>query len=124
MAYKKGIAFNVTRLANLTTTIIGTVGRGQDGDLVGIARGDSEVWRQLPDAIAAQSGFDVNRLRLMIGDKTLVGAVVMGNQTLSRPLQHLLAEQVDITSICGDLLAPHVDIAEVVADFWCQYQDR
>lgn len=123
-AYEKGIAFNVTRLANLTTTIIGTVGGGRDNDLIGIARGDSEVWRQLPDAIAAQSGFDVNRLRLMVGEKTLVGAVVMGNQTLSRPLQHLVAEQIDITSICGDLLAPQVDIAEVIADFWCQYQGR
>ena len=41
--YHKPIAFNVTRLAGLTTTIIGTVGRGEDHDMVGIARGDSET---------------------------------------------------------------------------------
>ncbi len=48
--YIKIIPFNVTRLANLTTTIIGTVGQGDDPDLtgIGIARGDSETWRQLP----------------------------------------------------------------------------
>jgi len=48
-AHVKSIPFNVTRLANLTTTIIGTVGQGRDEDLLGIARGDSEIWRQLPD---------------------------------------------------------------------------
>ena len=58
-----------TRLAGLTTTIIGAVGRGQDDDLVGIARGDSETWRIMPDAIVAQSGFDINHLRLMVGRK-------------------------------------------------------
>ncbi|MFQ5617270.1 MAG: NAD(P)/FAD-dependent oxidoreductase, partial [Anaerolineales bacterium] len=36
--YRKQVPFNVTRLAGLTTTIIGTVGRGVDKDLVGIAR--------------------------------------------------------------------------------------
>ena len=68
-AYIKSAPFNVTRLAGLTTTIIGAVGRGRDDDLVGIARGDSETFRSLPDAISAQSGFDVNRLRLLIGEK-------------------------------------------------------
>ena len=34
-AYQKGIPFNVTRLAGLTTTIIGSVGHGRDQDLVG-----------------------------------------------------------------------------------------
>ena len=72
-AYSKPVAFNVTRLAGLTTTIIGKVGQGKDPDLHGIARGDSETWRQLPDSIAAQQDFDVNRLRLMLGEKTIVG---------------------------------------------------
>ena len=52
----KLVPFNVTRLAGLTTTIIGTVGRGRDDDLVGIARGDSETWRQLADCMIAQTG--------------------------------------------------------------------
>ncbi len=96
--YLKEIAFNVTRLANLTTTIIGAVGQGDDPDLVGIARGDSETWRQLPDAIAAQSDFEVNRLRVMVGNKTLLGAIVLGDQTLSQALQQLITQRVDIAS--------------------------
>ena len=117
-AYLKVVPFNVTRLAGLTTTIIGTVGRGDDKDLPGIARGDSETWRELPDAIAAQVGFDVNRLRILVGDKTLLGAIVMGDQTLSRPIHHLIADQVDITPIRDQLLQPGAPLADILADFW------
>jgi hypothetical protein len=118
--YRKEFAFNVTRLAGLTTTIIGTVGSGRDADVTGIARGDSETWRQLPDAIAAQSGFDVNRLRVMVGQSTLLGAVIMGDQTLSRALQHLIRGQVDITPIREKLLQSEMSLGDLIADFWIE----
>ena len=117
-AYLKAPPFNVTRLAGLTTTIIGTVGRGRDDDLVGIARGDSETWRQLPDSIVAQTGFEVNRLRLLVGEKTLLGAIVMGDQKLSFPLQRIITNNMDISPIRERLLAPHARIGDVVAEFW------
>ncbi|GIK08991.1 MAG: pyridine nucleotide-disulfide oxidoreductase [Anaerolineaceae bacterium] len=121
-AYLKSVPFNVTRLAGLTTTIIGAIGRGgRDEDLVGIARGDSETFRSLPDAILAQSGFDVNHLRLMIGRKTLLGALVMGDQTLSMPLQKMIADGADITPIRSRLLARDTRIADVVAEFWKEW---
>lgn len=116
--YQKSAPFNVTRLAGLTTTIIGTVGNGVDEDLLGIARGDSETWRQLPDAIAAQSGFDTNRLRLMLGEKKIIGAIVMGDQTLSTPIQKLVEAEADIRPIRNQLLAPHAPVADIIADFW------
>ncbi|MFZ5903419.1 MAG: NAD(P)/FAD-dependent oxidoreductase [Chloroflexota bacterium] len=120
-AYVKGAPFNVTRLAGLTTTIIGTVGRGRDDDLVGIARGDSETWRQLPNAIVAQTGFEVNRLRLIVGEKSLLGAVVMGDQTLSVPLQKMIAGGADISAVREKLLAPNAPLADVVVDFWKEW---
>jgi NAD(P)H-nitrite reductase large subunit len=119
-AYHKPIPFNVTRLAGLTTTIIGTVGSGRDEDLTGIARGDSETWRQLPDAIAAQSHFEINRLRLLVGEDRLLGAIIMGDQTLSRPLQHMVTEKIDITPIREQLLAPGASLSDMIANFWCQ----
>jgi len=122
--YAKRVAFNVTRLAGLTTTIIGMVGNGEDRDLVGIARGDSEVWRRLPDAIACQAGFEVNGVRLLIGEKTILGAVVMGDQSLSRPIQHLVSEQVDISSICTDLLHPDAPVSDIIADFWAKHHEK
>ena len=120
--YVKAPPFNVTRLAGLTTTIIGTVGRGRDDDLVGIARGDSEAWRQLPDSMVAQTGFDVNRLRVLVGEKTLLGAVVMGDQTLSFPLEKIISESLDISSIREKLLTPGARISEVITGFWASRQ--
>ena len=121
-AYFKSPAFNVTRLAGLTTTIIGAVGRGRDDDLVGIARGDSETWRQLPDCLVAQTGFEVNRLRLLIGARTLLGAIVMGDQTLSLPLQKMISAKMDITPIREKLLAPNAKVGDIVAEFWASQQ--
>ena len=116
--YSKAAPFNVTRLADLTTTIIGMVGRGEDVDVVGIVRGDSETWRQLPDAIAAQADFEVNRLRVLVGQNTLLGGLVMGDQTLSRPLQRMVEEKADITPIREQLLQPGARLGEILADFW------
>ncbi len=117
-AYIKSPPFNVTRLAGLTTTIIGTVGRGRDADVVGIARGDSETWRQLPDSMVAQTGFDVNRLRLLIGEKTLLGAIVMGDQRLSFPLEKIISDRMDISPIRERLLSPNARVGDVIAEFW------
>lgn len=116
--YHKSAPFNVTRLAGLTTTIIGRVGRGRDDDLVGIARGDSDTWRQLPDCMVAQSDFEVNRLRLLVGEKTLLGAIVMGDQKLSLPLQKVISENMDISRIRERLLAPNAKVGDVIAEFW------
>jgi NAD(P)H-nitrite reductase large subunit len=123
-AYLKSPPFNVTRLAGLTTTIIGAVGHGKDEDVLGIARGDSETWRDLPDAIVAQSGFDVNHMRLLIGEKTLIGAIVMGDQTLSWPLQKMIAGGADISSIRGKLMATDAPIADLVAEYWLEWRKQ
>jgi nitrite reductase (NADH) large subunit len=120
MAYLKAVPFNVTRLAGLTTTIIGAVGSGHPGDPVTIARGDSETWRDVPDAIIAQSGFDVNHMRLMVASKTIVGAIVMGDQKLSSALQTIIRDRVEITSIREQLIAPNAPIADIMAHFWGQ----
>lgn len=123
-AYEKKSPFNVTRLAGLTTTIIGMVGQGRDEDLQGIARGDSETWRQLPDVLAVQSDFEVNRLRLLLGERQLVGAVVMGDQKLSHPLQHLIRERVDISAIIERLQQPGAPLAEIIMEYWLDYRQR
>jgi NAD(P)H-nitrite reductase large subunit len=123
-AYLKSAPFNVTRLAGLTTTIIGAVGRGRDEDVLGIARGDSETWRELPEAIVAQSGFDVNHVRLLIGEKRLIGAVLMGDQKLSFPLQKMIANNADISPIRDALMKPDAPIADLLADFWVKWREN
>ena len=119
--YVKTVPLNVTRLAGLTTTIIGMVGSGRDDDIVGIARGDSETWRQLPHAMVAQGGFDVNRIRLLVGKNHLIGAVVMGDQKLSLPLEKIISQKVDISPIREKLLDGNDKVTDVIADFWSQH---
>ena len=117
--YRKGVPLNVTRLAGLVVTLIGAVGRRRepDGDLVTIARGDSEVWRGIPDVLVVHDEHEINHQRLVIKDNRLVGAVIVGDQTLSPLVQCLIAEQVDIGPILPALQSPHVHIAEVLRRF-------
>jgi NAD(P)H-nitrite reductase large subunit len=123
-AYRKAVPFNVTRLAGLTTTIIGSVSPGRGDEAPGIARGASEGWQQAPDALAVQSGFEVNHLRLIVGTQTLLGAVVMGDQAPSRPLQQLIAAQADVSSIRDRLLRPGAPLGDVIAGFWADWRER
>ena len=68
--YIKGVPFNVTRLAGITTTIIGGVGGGgRDPDVIGIVRGDSEGWRYQAEGLVVQASDAVNRLRLLMGEQ-------------------------------------------------------
>lgn len=123
-AYIKTIPFNVTRLAGLTTTIIGAVGHGRDDDLVGIARGDSETWRELPHAMVAQAGFDVNHMRLLIGERNLVGAILMGDQKLSLPLEKMIEGDADISQIRSELLSPNAPVADIISKYWISWSKQ
>ncbi len=124
--YTKEIAFNVTRLAGITTTIIGNIGDGisEDKDLVNIARGDSETFRQLPNGIAMKSGSDVNHVRLLVGDSTLVGALVMGDQTLSRPIKELILGQVNIRKVHDQFFEKEIPLADVIMDQWLEWRQK
>jgi len=115
--YKRKVAVNVLRLAGVMTTIIGAVGSGVDDDLVSVARGSSETWQQLPNTISLESGTDVNHMRLMIGEQTLLGAMVMGEQKLSLPLQDIISSRVDITPV-RHLLKRGAPLGQIVMDFW------
>jgi NAD(P)H-nitrite reductase large subunit len=115
--YRRKVVINVLRLAGVMTTIIGAVGSGSDDDLVSVARGSSETWQQLPNTIALESSTEINHLRLMIGEHNLVGAMVMGEQKLSIPLQDIIASKADITPI-RHLLQPGAPLGQIIMDFW------
>lgn len=120
--YVKGVSFNVTRLAGLTTTLIGAMGSGRDQDLLTIARGDSETWHTRPDAWVIAEQHEVNRLRLLVDERAIVGALVMGDQTLSRPLQDLIEHQVDIESIREAIKADPAAVASLILDLHRQWE--
>lgn len=128
--YRRQAPFNVTRLAGLVTTIIGQVGREPtlkdgrptDSDLVGINRGDSETWRSMPDARVAQTYAGDNRLRLLVSGNRIVGALVAGDQDLSRPLQNLIRAGTDIGPLRARLLEPDAPLAELIHAYWKEHE--
>jgi NAD(P)H-nitrite reductase large subunit len=122
--YLKSLPFNVTRLAGITTTILGTVGQGKEVDSVIISRGDSETWRHLPDAVVAERGDEFNHLRLVIGKNELLGALVMGEQTISRPLQDLMTAHVDITPIREELMKLDAHLDLIIINFWQTWREK
>ncbi len=119
--YQRDLSINVTRLAGITTTLIGSIGgsgqNNRDNDLTSITHGDSEAWRERPEAIIAQANYEVNRLRLLVGTQTLLGALVMGDQTLSEPIRQLVDQKRDISAIRERLLEPGANLTLLIQDF-------
>jgi len=117
-AYEAAAPLNVTRLAGLKITIMGTVGSGKDSDLEGIARGGSETWHRLGDATVMESQIGEAHVRLVFGEHTITGAVVMGDQALSFPLQEIIAAGADVSGIMADLQAPSAPVAKLIDGLW------
>ncbi len=118
IGFDEGSPLNVTRLAGLHTTIIGTVGSGPDADLEGLSRGDSQVWSELCEAAIVEAQRGDAHIRIALGAGTIVGAVVMGDQTLSFPLQELIEARVDVRGVEAALEAPEAPIVEIVNSLW------
>ncbi len=116
--YQRTVAVNVLLLGNVMTTIIGAIGSGHDEGPVYTTRGSSETWLQLPNTLATESSTDVSHLRLMVGEKTILGALVMGDQKIARPLKELINNQADISPIRDQLLNASAELGQSVMDFW------
>jgi NAD(P)H-nitrite reductase large subunit len=114
--YLRPAPFNVTRIGGITTTVIGAVGTGaKDDDLVSLSRGDTFVWREQLADFTTVATEGANRLRLVVGADRIAGAVVMGDQTLSRRLQHIVRAPVDISKVRERLLDGSYDLRSVLA---------
>jgi nitrite reductase (NADH) large subunit len=103
--YAKEVPMNVTRLAGLVTTVIGAVGGGKDPDMVTMTRGQSEGWDAQGSSVAVQERHGTDRVRVMMDERRVVGALVMGSQLLSKPLARLVADRADISPIRDECAA-------------------
>ncbi|MFN8668151.1 MAG: FAD-dependent oxidoreductase [Gemmatimonadaceae bacterium] len=99
VALRKRVPLNVTKVGGVTVTIVGAVGGAPDPDLLTLTRGQSERWVTDPNAWSVGGARLGDRLRVMISGHVIVGAVVMGDQHLSRTLAHLIGEEVDISPL-------------------------
>ncbi len=112
------VALNVTRLAGLTTTIVGAVeGGSDDPDLVTLTRGQSERWHAEPDAWTLNGRGGADRVRVILSRDAIVGAVVMGDQRLSRPLAQLVAARADVSALRPALVARPDALVPLLLEF-------
>lgn len=118
VVYRKTTPFSVTRLTDIQTAIMGSVGWESHEGAHELARGEDEAWKLVTNALPARVRHDINRTRILVGEQTLVGAVVMGDQTLSHPLYRYIDRKVDISPIRQALLEPEADVLQILADYW------
>jgi len=118
LAYDTGTPLNVTRLAGFEITIVGSVGGGRDSDLEGLSRGDSETWAELGEAVVVESHSRDTHIRLALGERTIAGAVVIGDQEISLPLHEIIGARADVSDIRASLQEPAAPVADIVWDFW------
>lgn len=109
--YVKGVPLNACLLFGLHVTTMGQINPAGDGSANGdseevqhLSRGSSEVWYTYPRHFhCAYSSAGHNSIRLVLNGENLVGALVIGDQSLSDTLLQLITDAIDI----GDLL-PHL----------------
>jgi NADPH-dependent 2,4-dienoyl-CoA reductase/sulfur reductase-like enzyme len=121
--YHKPVAFNVTHIGGLTTTLIGAIGAAEDDeDLVSIVRGESETWQDPTQALASGIENHDHRIRLRVGERHIVGALVLGDQTVSRALQELIGQKVDISTIRQRLIENPKEISTTIMQLWHEWR--
>jgi len=122
-AYVKGVPFNACLLFGLHITAMGQLG-GRDGDddvevVQHLDRGASQVWatRPAPYASAWTQDGD-NTMRLVLSDNYLVGALIVGEQTLADPLRYIIEKQIDARALRPYLRSGGAVLKQRLQQFW------
>ena len=127
---RKGTPFNVCKLFGLHVTIIGQINpRSSANDepevVQHLSRGSSETWfSRAAHHTSAWSSVGPNTLRLVMDEERLVGALLIGEQTLADPLRTLIQAQADISAIRPALLAGGDELRTELLRFWHAYQKQ
>lgn len=124
VAYQKGTPFNVCLLFGLHVTAIGQVNPRHEGAQAvtpaeGLSRGSSEVWYTFPrNYRSAWAEEGPNTLRLALDGRRLVGALIIGEQSLADPLRELVEAEVDATPLLPYLEADRATLREKIMRLW------
>lgn len=121
-AYVKGTPFNACLLFGLHITAIGQLGASDDAEpevVQHISRGYSEVWATRPAPYAsawAQDG--PNTVRLTLSGDFLVGALIVGQQTLADPIRELIEKQIDIRPLRPYFRTGGPMMTQMIEQYW------
>lgn len=126
LSYQKGSPFNAALLFGVHITIMGRMGEQEDGEekVTYLSRGSSHVWTT-PFTTRTQSAWDKhgpNSLRLVVSNNRIVGALLMGNQTLADPLRTLIEQEIDISEYEADLFQENGRLPEIILEIYQKSQ--
>lgn len=116
--YLKGVPFNACLLFGLHITIIGQISPEVEPAVHEShvwSRGSSDVWFSFPRSFgSAWASRGDNSIRLALDGYRLVGALVMGDQSVADPLRALIEGEVDVSPLLPYLKADHATLAEAI----------
>ena len=123
--YEKGSPFNACLLFGLHITTMGQINPRREGDadepqiLQHVSRGSSEVWYTHPRPYrSAWAAENDNTIRLVLSGDYLVGALVIGEQSLTDSLRYLIEHEVNIGNMYEELSAGGPRMRRCLTDFW------
>lgn len=124
-AYVKGSPFNACLIFGMHITAIGQVNPREEGDEVQdlqyLSRGSSEVWYSYPRAYdSAWSADGPNTVRLVADGDYLVGALIIGEQSLADPLRYLIENRVNVRPLEPYFQAGGATLKRRLQQFWHQ----
>ncbi len=125
--YEKGSPFNACLLFGLHITTMGQINprRGDDDDepevVQYLSRGSSEVWYTYPRHYASAWSEDGdNTMRLVMDGDSLVGALMVGDQSAADPLRYIIENRINFRSIHPDLSIGGLALKRSVQKFWTE----
>jgi NAD(P)H-nitrite reductase large subunit len=127
IAYVKKSPFNACLLFGLHITTIGQINPRQDVNngseevMQHLSRGSSEVWFTFPrhyDSAWSQDG--PNTIRLVMNGHYLVGALIIGDQSLADPLRHIIENRNNVRDLLPYLRAGGTELKLGLERFWHQ----
>ncbi|MCA9946676.1 MAG: NAD(P)/FAD-dependent oxidoreductase [Anaerolineales bacterium] len=122
--YQKGSPFNACLLFGLHITTMGQINPRSEADdepqiLQHVSRGSSEVWYTHPRPYrSAWSAEKDNTIRLVLSGDYLVGALVIGEQSLTDSLRYLIEHEVNIADMFEELSAGGPRMRRCLMQFW------
>ena len=122
--YQKGTPFNACLLFGVHITATGQINpRASDTDATQLrpylSRGSSQLWHTFPhNHSSAWSKNSTNTLRLTFNKGQIVGALIIGEQTLADPLHALINAQADLSAIQPQLAQGYPQFKTALLNFW------
>ena len=113
--------YNAVRVGGIVVTTIGSMMDKATPDVVSVVANDAHRWRIVPQ-LQVHHGDRVNRVRVMVGEKAVLGAVVLGDQSFAHALHQLIESRVDISPIRQALVERPEQGVSVLEAFYREWQ--